>query len=125
MYEQVLEVVDRNIKYQRYLESVLEVADDHQEIGELLNRHTTLILTNEDLKQQQKSNGEETERIRNEMNTFVKQQTDEILNLNNKIARLKKELETIRLMANDQEGKKDSSLQITSQKTLEYGQVKY
>lgn len=54
---------------------------------------------------------------------MIKRRTDEILNKNNYIARLKKHLETIRLKAADQEAIKDSSLQITSQNTLEYGQV--
>jgi hypothetical protein len=45
------------------------------------------------------------------------------LNKNNHVARLKKQLEAIRLEAADQEALKDSSLQITSQNTLEYGQV--
>lgn len=122
--EQVLEVVQKNIKYQRYLETVLEVADEHQEIGELLNRHTTLGLTNEDLKQQQKANSESMEQIRSEMNVFVKSKTDEILNTNNKIARLKKELERLRMETSDQEAIKDSALQVTSQNTLAYGQVR-
>lgn len=122
--EQVLEVVQKNIKYQRYLETVLEVADEHQEIGELLNRHTTLGLTNEDLKQQQKANSESMEQIRSEMNVFVKSKTDEILNTNNKIARLKKELERLRMETSDQEAIKDLALQVTSQNTLAYGQVR-
>lgn len=53
----------------------------------------------------------------------MKQKTDEILNLNNSVARMKKELEGYEGEALLQESKKDSSLQVASQKTLEYGQV--
>lgn len=41
-------------RYQQYLESVLEVAEEHHEIGDLTMRHATLIATNDDLKEQQK-----------------------------------------------------------------------
>jgi chromosome segregation ATPase len=121
--DEVNEVVEKHIKYQRYLESVVEQDSDLQETAELLNRHATLVNTNTDLKQQQKQNNEEMERVRAEMNAMIKRKTDEILNKNNHIARLKKHLETIRLKAADQEAIKDSSLQVTSQNTLEYGQV--
>lgn len=41
-------------RYQRYLETVLEVADEYQEAGDLLARHTTLRATNADLKEHQR-----------------------------------------------------------------------
>ena len=117
-------VVSEHIKYQRYLEAVVEEDADLQEVGELLNRHGTLVATNTDLKQQQKANGEEIERVRGEMQAMVKRRTDDVLNKNNEVARLKKRLECLRLEAADEEAVKDSSLQVTSQNTLEYGQVR-
>ena len=54
---------------------------------------------------------------------YVKQKTDEILSLNNELARLKKEVESYEGDALVQQAKKDHSLQVASQKTLEYGQV--
>ena len=122
-FDTVNDVVVKHVKYQRYLESVVEEDSDLQEVGELLNRHGTLVATNTDLKQQQKVNSEEMEHVRADMNALVKRRTDEILNKNNQVARLKKQLEAIRLRAADQEALKDSALQITSQNTLEYGQV--
>lgn len=90
-----------------------------------LNRYTTLITTNSDLKRQQNEHADAMERVRNETQLFQKQKTDDILNMNNRIARLKKHLESIRLASADEEAVKDSSLQVTSQNTLEYGQVRY
>ena len=54
---------------------------------------------------------------------YVKQKTDEILHQNNELARLKKELESYEGDALVQQARKDHSLQVASQKTLEYGQV--
>lgn len=121
--ERIHEVLEQNMRYQRYLESVLEVADEYQEVSELLMRHATLQATNTDLKEHQRKCGELAEKIRAELQVYVKQKTDEILNLNNQLARLKKELERYESEALSQETKKDYSLQVASQKTLEYGQV--
>ena len=60
---------------------------------------------------------------RSELQGYTKTKTDEIVNLNNTISRLKKQLETYEAESYAQETKKDYSLQVASQKTLEYGQV--
>ena len=123
-FDTVNDVVEKHLKYQRYLEAVVDEDSDLQEVGELLNRHATLVATNGDLKQQQKVNNEEMERVRADMNATVKRRTDEILNKNNQIALLKKELEALQLQAADLESMKNSALQTTSQNTLAYGQVR-
>ncbi|GFR44247.1 hypothetical protein Agub_g5449, partial [Astrephomene gubernaculifera] len=121
--ERILEVLEKNMRYQHYLESVLEVADEYQEVSDLLLRHATLSATNADLKDHQRRCSELAEKVRTELQIYVKQKTDEILNLNNQVAKLKTELEGYEAEAMVQEAKKDSSLQIASQRTLEYGQV--
>lgn len=88
-----------------------------------LIRYTTLLTTNSDLKRQQNEHADAMERVRTETQLFLKQKTDDILNMNNHIARLKKHLESLRLAAADEEAVKDSALQVTSQNTLEQGQV--
>lgn len=60
---------------------------------------------------------------RADLQAYTKTKTDEIVNLNNTISRLKKELETYEAESYAQETKKDYSLQVASQKTLEYGQA--
>jgi protein subunit release factor A len=87
----VLYVLSR--RYQRYLESVLEVADEYQEVQDLLLRHATLQATNDDLRAHQQRCSKEAEDIRTALQAFVKQQTDELLDLNNTLAKLKKQLE--------------------------------
>ena len=60
---------------------------------------------------------------RSDLQAYTKTKTDEIVNLNNTISRLKKQLETYEAESYAQETKKDYSLQVASQKTLEYGQA--
>lgn len=110
-------------RYQRYLESVLEAADEYQEIQDLLMRHATLQATNNDLKEHQNRCADLAERTRVELQIYTKQKTDEILNLDNRLAQLKKELEAYEQDISLQEAHKDHSLQVASQRTLEYGQV--
>ena len=80
-------------RYQHYLEAVLEVADEYQEVSDLLLRHATLQATNDDLRAHQQRCSTEAEDIRQALQAFVKHKTDEILDLNNTLAKLKKQLE--------------------------------
>ena len=53
----------------------------------------------------------------------IKQKTDEILNLNNKISQLKKELESKERDVLSLQSGMDYEMAMASQKTLDYGQV--
>eukprot|EP00878_Enallax_costatus_P033539 GHUV01037037.1.p1 GENE.GHUV01037037.1~~GHUV01037037.1.p1 ORF type:complete len:111 (-),score=40.94 GHUV01037037.1:855-1187(-) len=64
-------------RYQRYLESVLEVAEDYQEIQDLLARHATLQATNDHLRQHQQESAAEAERIRVELQVCVAYHADQ------------------------------------------------
>lgn len=121
--ERVHEVLEKNMRYQNYLENVLEVADEYQEVPDLLLRHATLLATNQDLKEHQAKCAELAEKVRSELAIYVKSKTDEILTMNNEVALLKNELENYKSEAMVQQSKKDNGLQVASQKTLEYGQV--
>ncbi|GMH41990.1 hypothetical protein BSKO_09909 [Bryopsis sp. KO-2023] len=121
--EKVHEILEKNMRYQHYLETVLEVVDEYQEVPELLMRHATLKVTNHDLNEHQKQLEELTEKTRAELQNYVRQKTESILNLNNKLSNLKKELEGYEAEALAHETRKDYSLQVASQKTLEFGQV--
>lgn len=121
--EAVHNLVERNMKYQHYLESVLEVTDDFQEVSDVITRFATLQATNADLKVHQEKCATLADSTRSELQTYLKQATDEILNKNNQIAIMKKELEGHGQEAAVLEMKKDYTLQHACQKTLEYGQV--
>ena len=59
---QALALVAKYMKYQEYLESVLEVTDMFHQLDDLLARHSTLETANTDLRQQQWSAADETEK---------------------------------------------------------------
>lgn len=86
--------------------------DEYQEISDLLMRYATLNATNEDVRKQQFDTEEASERLRAELLQYSKMKTDEILNLNNQISQLKKQLEAHQLENLDYESKKDHSLQV-------------
>eukprot|EP00241_Pyramimonas_parkeae_P007189 CAMPEP_0114260016 /NCGR_PEP_ID=MMETSP0058-20121206/20221_1 /TAXON_ID=36894 /ORGANISM="Pyramimonas parkeae, CCMP726" /LENGTH=304 /DNA_ID=CAMNT_0001375141 /DNA_START=316 /DNA_END=1230 /DNA_ORIENTATION=+ len=117
------EVVEKNMSYQKYLETVLDVADEYHEINDLLNRYTTLEATNTEMRDLMKSGEKSQETTRAELQVYVKIKTDEILNLNNTISRLKKDLESRETQATIYLQEKDHALTTASQRTLEHGQV--
>eukprot|EP00238_Polyblepharides_amylifera_P008281 CAMPEP_0196588150 /NCGR_PEP_ID=MMETSP1081-20130531/59712_1 /TAXON_ID=36882 /ORGANISM="Pyramimonas amylifera, Strain CCMP720" /LENGTH=286 /DNA_ID=CAMNT_0041910571 /DNA_START=201 /DNA_END=1058 /DNA_ORIENTATION=- len=117
------DVVEKNMSYQKYLETVLDVADEYHEINDLLMRYATLEATNNDLRNHSKECEHKTEETRTKTQAYSKKKTDEILNFNNIISRLKKELEQRELDASVFQQEKDQALLVASQKTLEHGQV--
>jgi hypothetical protein len=44
------ELVEKNMRYQKYLETVLDLGDEYHEIGNLLDRFTTLDATNREMR---------------------------------------------------------------------------
>uniref|UniRef100_K3WLQ0 DUF4200 domain-containing protein n=1 Tax=Globisporangium ultimum (strain ATCC 200006 / CBS 805.95 / DAOM BR144) TaxID=431595 RepID=K3WLQ0_GLOUD len=116
--------VKKNMKYTRYLEVVQEtVPEDYPEVADLVNRYHTLKETNRDLRQNQVLHEEENEIKRLEFASFQKERANEILNFNNKIASLQRELETQELQTIRLQHEADASLRMTTQKTLALGQI--
>ena len=110
-------------RYQRYREGGLEVAAEYQEIGELLMRHATLHATNQDLREHKAWCDETADAVRHELAVLTKRRSDELLLLNNQLARLKQQLEAYEQDAGLLQAAKDGTLQVMSQQTLVYGQV--
>ncbi|KAF8059972.1 FAP73 [Scenedesmus sp. PABB004] len=121
--ERVGDVLERYSQYRRYLEGVLEVADEYQEVPDLLARHATLQATNDDLRRHQQASAAEAEALRASLTALTKARRDEVLRLTNRLAHLKQRLEEIEGQAAQQELQKDYSLRVASQRTLEHGQV--
>lgn len=117
------EIVEKNLRYTKYLEGVLDIADDYHEITDLLMRHATLQATNTDLRDADRHYLDMIEKSRAELQSYTKEKVDEVLNLNNEIARLKKVLETSERETRDLAENRDAMLQTASQKTLDHGQV--
>lgn len=116
--------VKKNVKYARYLELVQEtVPEDYPEVADLVNRYRTLHETNRDLTMNQMRHGEESEEKRLEFTSFKKERANEILNYNNKIASLQRELEFDETQTIRFQQESDASLRMTTQKTLALGQI--
>ncbi|GAB9474039.1 hypothetical protein Gpo141_00011181 [Globisporangium polare] len=116
--------VKKNMKYTRYLEVVQEtVPEDYPEVADLVNRYHTLKETNRDLRQNQVLHEEENEIKRLEFASFQKERANEILNFNNKIASLQRELEAEELQTIRLQHEADASMRMTTQKTLALGQI--
>jgi len=116
--------VEKNMKYQKYLEVVQEaVPEDYPEISDLLNRYKTLQDANTDLTLRQRRHEELNEQKRAQFSNYTKERTNEILNFNNEIAFLQKELETAESTAIRLQNEVETSMRSMSDKTLELGQV--
>lgn len=102
---------------------MLEVADEYQDIGELLSRHATLQATNRDLLDHMAACNASAEATRSELATYTKRRADQLLLLNNKLAQLKQQLESYEQDAALLEAAKDGMLQVAGQRTLVYGQI--
>mmetsp|Transcript_13056 Transcript_13056/g.45270 ORF Transcript_13056/g.45270 Transcript_13056/m.45270 type:complete len:300 (+) Transcript_13056:157-1056(+) len=115
--------VEKNYRYQKYLEAVQEYADEYHEITDILQRHETLQQANEDLRQQAAECAEKNEDTRAALQAYTKAKTDEILNLNNQISRLKKDLELKEREVLSMAGDRELAVRNASQRMLELGQV--
>ncbi|ETV80053.1 hypothetical protein H257_06458 [Aphanomyces astaci] len=122
--EKLSNEVKKNMKYTRYLELVQEtVPEDYPEITDLVNRYNTLKDANRDLSENQRLHESDNERKRVKFATFTKERTNDILNFNNEIASLQKQLETRESNAIRLQHDVDTTIRITSDKTLEVGQI--
>jgi hypothetical protein len=71
--------LDKMMKHQNFLESVLEATEEFPEITDLLSRYETLDAAHSDLISRQLHAEEHNEAERNELTQFVRDKTDEIL----------------------------------------------
>ena len=85
---QMVEEVKKMSQYQGYLDGVLEVEEEYPEIQDLLARYETLSAARDDLIKRQDSAADQNERERKELQEFMQERSDRILNYNNQIADL-------------------------------------
>ncbi|GMH87965.1 hypothetical protein TrVE_jg12027 [Triparma verrucosa] len=121
--EQVL----KNEKYQKFLMDVVEfvqgTSEDFPEVQDLLNRYNTLRVANEDLNKRQTNHDVENEEKRQQFAQFTKERANEVLNRNNEIATLQKNLEGHAMATLQAQYNVDSSISNMSDKVLQLGQM--
>ncbi|KAK9839645.1 hypothetical protein WJX81_002971 [Elliptochloris bilobata] len=121
--EQAQAQLQRNLRFQHYLEAVLEAADEFHEIPDIIARHAMLEALQGDLRRQQHAAAEAAEAAKAELHAFVKAKGSEILGLNNALVRLKKEVEEREAAASAAGVQRDARLQAAATAALEHGQV--
>mmetsp|Transcript_24217 Transcript_24217/g.27899 ORF Transcript_24217/g.27899 Transcript_24217/m.27899 type:complete len:196 (-) Transcript_24217:111-698(-) len=98
-------------------------SDEFSEIQDILNRHRTLTETNSQLIEQQKKSVTESELRRAELFQLSRDKVNSILNRNNEIASLQKNLETVTLSTVGMQSMADATYQDVNVKVSELGQV--
>ncbi len=98
----------KNKKFQQYLNAVVHEMQlsfsDYSEIQDALDRFETLKSTNDDLLSQLKKNTKQHEESRLYFTQFSKTSGNAILNMNNQIASLQKEMDLVTSKLNNIEG---------------------
>jgi DNA repair exonuclease SbcCD ATPase subunit len=118
----------KNMKYLHYLESVQQKLTGTEssasgEIDMVLKRYNTLKTANADLVQRQKAAEQLNEQRRAEYSAFLKERSNDILHLNNEIARLQKALDRSRKDQDAMETEVHGRIKRNQEKTMELGRV--
>lgn len=115
--------LEKMMTYQTYLEGVLDVADEHAEISELLSRYDTLEAAHLDLMTRSRQAGDQQESQRSELQQFIRDKTDEILGYNNKIAELQKLSEKSSEQTLLEQANSERLMSDVAERKLQLGQV--
>ena len=120
---QMVEEVKKMSQYQAYLDSVLEVEEEYPEIADLLARYETLSAARDDLIKRQDSAADQNERERKELQEFMQERSDRILNYNNQVADLQQDSEKAAEKVVEIQENADRQVQTVAESTLQLGQV--
>lgn len=116
--------VERNRKYQEYLENVVQfVGKDFPEISDLLNRYWILKEARVSLTAKQTSDEKESDKLRTALSIYTKEKETEILNRSNEIAALQLKLEQQLSLGTRLRVDAEQSMIESSEKVLELGQI--
>lgn len=121
---QLKEQVDKNLKYQDFLENVVQtVSKFFPEISDVLQRHTTLREENVNLLRKKNQDEAEFDNKQREYINSRKAKENELLNKSNEVAELQKTLEQYKSRAMHLQEEMDHHTQETAKKTKELGQI--
>lgn len=121
------EKLSRNKKYESYLKSIIEQAlvssHDYSEIQDILDRYQTLKTTNDDLVSQLQKNTKDHEAGRFSYTQFTKKSSNSVLNMNNEMAALQKEMDQLIVRSNNMDSLDDVSSRDVTDLTAELSQI--
>eukprot|EP00736_Rhodelphis_marinus_P011895 Rmarinus@m.1772 len=121
---QMSNLVSKNLRYSKYLDRVVEHAEEYPEVTDLLMRYATLKATNSDLMKQSRRSVEEQEEQRLALQKYVKERSDDILEYNNYIASLQKRLEEVQNNAIELQTRTDKQLLEQAQNARDMGRIR-
>lgn len=116
--------LEKYSKFHKYLDKVLEVAEDFHEIREVTARYDTLIATHNDLLANENRNQDAIEQERAKLNRFIEEKNNEVLNCNNQLAQLQTSLEKTQSRALKWESTWTHIQNTAAKKTLLLGRIK-
>ncbi|CAM5160741.1 unnamed protein product [Eretmochelys imbricata] len=110
--------------FRSYLQGVLEKTEQFQETQALIDRFRTLTATNVVLVQQDLGSREALAEKRAQLQQFLEQSNNEIMQLNNQLAMLQAQREEARAKVHQWESKWTEIQNTATKKTLQLGQIK-
>eukprot|EP00045_Choanoeca_perplexa_P004864 m.41159 g.41159 ORF g.41159 m.41159 type:complete len:314 (-) comp12809_c0_seq5:1471-2412(-) len=111
-------------KFNDYMQSVLSISGDYQEIPEIMSRYTTLRATQSDLKQRDRENQTKVDQVKTEAATFKEQHRVYMLDGSNQLATLQAEKEAARTETLYWENQLAQVQGAATKRTLLLGQIK-
>jgi myosin heavy subunit len=118
------EDVERNMKYEEFLERVKETdADNYSEIQDLVTRYETLESANKDLMELQTQSENRIEELRSQYNNYRKAQEMEEIEIRNKMDSLRSELDEKQKARQQLQHEVDAATQESSKHSLYFGQI--
>eukprot|EP00736_Rhodelphis_marinus_P008055 Rmarinus@m.21104 len=115
---------EKSTRYEMFLESVLDLEDDFQEIVDVKMRYDTLKATHEGLLKHNRDCNTDMEAERARMTNYMKESQNQILVYNSILAEKQKYLETLRLDVAHQELQKQKREDADLERTRQLGEIR-
>ncbi|XP_065682767.1 coiled-coil domain-containing protein 42 homolog isoform X1 [Hydra vulgaris] len=109
---------------QRYLDKIIEISDEFQELREITARYDTLINTHNELLARENKHQDDIENEKSKLSKFVEKKNNEMLSYNNQLAQLQTELEKEQSNALKWESEWTHIQNTAAKKTLLLGKIK-
>nr|CEL64909.1 TPA: hypothetical protein BN1204_007780 [Neospora caninum Liverpool] len=122
--EQKLEAgVKRYKKFEEFLAAVMHVRDEFQEISDIMSRYDLLQSVNGTLVKKEADINRRADRIRSSYQMYKKDAANEVLEKNNAVAALQRELEMCEKDKSSKQGQAEELLSHASEEALYFGQL--
>jgi len=116
--------LEKYVIYKNYLEEVLELSEEFDELRDIMARYDTLITTHQDLMSREQKNQWTMEREKQRFHKFMEDKNTEILHCNNQLAQLQTRLDKAQSEAVHWESKWTHIQNTAAKKTLLLGRIK-